>query len=56
MGDDLPDLVCMEAVKEIGGLCACPADAVEQVREICDFVCTKKGGKGAAREFIEWIK
>ena len=55
IGDDLPDLVCMEAVKEAGGLCACPADAVEQVRKVCDFVSTKNGGNGAVRELIEWM-
>ena len=55
IGDDLPDLVCMEAVKEAGGLCACPSDAVEQVRKVCDFVSTKNGGNGAVRELIEWM-
>lgn len=51
MGDDLPDLACMQecAIK------ACPADAAEEVRTICDFVSTQNGGQGASREFIEWL-
>lgn len=51
MGDDMIDLPCMR-------LCAvrgCPADAVEAVRAECQFVSSKKGGEGAAREFIEWL-
>lgn len=31
----------------------CPADAVEEVKTICDFVSTQNGGQGATREFIE---
>lgn len=51
MGDDLIDLACMR-------LCAvrgCPADAVDAVKAECQFVSSKKGGEGAAREFIEWL-
>ena len=55
MGDDIIDLPCMLAIKAAGGVCACPADAVEQVKEICDFVCSKNGGNSAVREFIEWM-
>ena len=53
IGDDLNDLECMEFIKSGGGLCACPADAVETIRNECDFVCTKKGGEGAIRELID---
>lgn len=56
MGDDIVDLPTMEAVKNAGGIVACPVDAVEAVKAICDFVCTKNGGNGAVREFIEWLK
>lgn len=55
MGDDTIDLACMRAVKAAGGIVACPADAVEGVRRIADFVCTKNGGNGAVRECIEWM-
>lgn len=55
IGDDLPDLEVMMAVKEAGGLVGSPADAVKEVKEIADFVCEKNGGNGAVREFIEWI-
>jgi 3-deoxy-D-manno-octulosonate 8-phosphate phosphatase (KDO 8-P phosphatase) len=55
IGDDLNDLVCMKAVKGEGGLVGCPADAASEVKEICNYVCKKKGGDGAVREFIEYI-
>jgi len=56
MGDDIVDLPTMEAIKNSGGLAACPNDAVEDVIKVCNFVCTKSGGNGAVREFIEWLK
>lgn len=52
IGDDLPDKECMELV----GVCGCPSDAVDEIKTICDFISDKKGGNGAVREFIEWIK
>lgn len=55
IGDDLNDLSCMKMVKEAGGILGCPADAVESIRNICDFICTKRSGDGAVREFIEYI-
>ena len=55
VGDDLPDIPCMKKVQEEGGIAACPADSVQQVRDIADFVCQNNGGKGAVRECIEWI-
>ena len=51
IGDDLNDLECMEAC----GLSACPADAVQEIIRNVDYVCGKKGGEGAVREFIEYI-
>lgn len=51
IGDDLNDLECMS-------LCAyrgCPADAVKEVKNSCQFVSVKNGGKGAVRDFIEWL-
>lgn len=51
IGDDLIDIQCMEKV----GIVGCPADAVNEVKKISDFVSKKNGGDGAVREFIEWI-
>ena len=55
IGDDINDLSCMIPVKEAGGVVGCPADAVERVKEISDFVALHNGGNGAVRDFIEWI-
>ena len=51
IGDDLNDLECMG----LCGMSACPADAIEPVVRKVDFVCSKNGGEGAVREFIEYI-
>lgn len=51
MGDDLPDLCILEKA----GLSCCPADAVEEVLEVCDFVASKNGGRGAVRELCDFI-
>lgn len=51
MGDDLPDLCVL---KEVSLKC-CPYDAVEEVKEKCNFVSSKKGGKGAVRELCDFI-
>ena len=49
IGDDLNDLEIAQAV----GLSACPADAVEAMRESCHIVLEKDGGHGCVREFID---
>lgn len=49
IGDDLNDKAVMEAV----GLSICPADANDAIKEIADLVMTKKGGRGAIREFVD---
>ena len=51
MGDDLPDMCCLEKV----GLACCPDDAVSEVKDICHFVSQKGGGKGAVRELCDFI-
>lgn len=51
IGDDVNDLDCMRRV----GVCACPKDAVRAVREAADYVTEAEGGRGAVREFIEWL-
>ena len=56
MGDDIIDLPCMQAIREQGGLAVCPADAVFDVKSVCNYVCEKNAGSGAVRELIEWLK
>jgi 3-deoxy-D-manno-octulosonate 8-phosphate phosphatase KdsC-like HAD superfamily phosphatase len=34
---------------------SCPADAVADVRAVCQFISSKPGGRGAARELIELV-
>jgi 3-deoxy-D-manno-octulosonate 8-phosphate phosphatase (KDO 8-P phosphatase) len=51
MGDDVLDLPIMARA----GLCACPADGVEEVRSRVDYVSRAVGGDGAAREFVELV-
>jgi len=51
MGDDLPDLPVLRKV----GLSCCPADAVPDVIDICDFVSAIPGGRGCVREIIEKV-
>lgn len=55
IGDDLNDLSAMEAVHSAGGLVGCPSDAVADVRQIADCVLRAPGGRGAVREFIDWL-
>lgn len=56
IGDDILDLNCMKLIKKAGGIVGCPNDAIEQVKDIADFISTKAGGNGAVREFIHWIE
>lgn len=52
IGDDIPDLLLMNAFKVLK---VCPADAENEVKEIVDYMCETKGGKGAVREVIKLI-
>lgn len=49
MGDDIPDLPLMK----LAGLKACPADAVEEVKAVSDYISPKKGGEGCVRDVLE---
>ena len=51
IGDDLNDLACMQYC----GLTGCPADAVPEIRKAVDFVSSRDGGRGAVREFVDYI-
>lgn len=54
-GDDINDLDCMRSVQAAGGITGCPADAVDEVKNVADFISSQKGGNGAIREFVEWL-
>ncbi len=51
IGDDLGDLEVIRSV----GLAAAVADAHPLVKHHSHFICRQNGGKGAVREFIEFI-
>jgi 3-deoxy-D-manno-octulosonate 8-phosphate phosphatase (KDO 8-P phosphatase) len=51
IGDDIIDLSLLSKV----GYAACPADAVDIVKQKVDKVMKLKGGEGVFREFIETI-
>ena len=51
IGDDLPDIPVIKKV----GFSGCPNDAVEDVKQVSQYICNNKGGDGAAREFVDLI-
>ena len=51
MGDDLNDLPALLRA----GFSGAPADAAAEVKEQVDYVAAHQGGKGAARDFLEFI-
>lgn len=51
VGDDLPDLPCMEAV----GAGVAVADAAEEVKQAARYVTRCPGGAGAVRELVRLI-
>jgi 3-deoxy-D-manno-octulosonate 8-phosphate phosphatase (KDO 8-P phosphatase) len=51
MGDDIPDLPVMKLV----GLPVCPADAVEEIKAISEYISPKNGGKNCVRDVIEKV-
>lgn len=51
MGDDLPDIPVLRRVI----FATCPADAVPEVKALCDFISPKPGGAGCARDLIERV-
>ncbi len=51
MGDDMPD----RQVMLLAGLPCCPADAVQDIKEVSIYVSPIKGGEGAARDVIEKV-
>lgn len=51
MGDDIPDYRVMKQV----GVPVCPADAAEEIKQICVYISDKGGGKGCVRDIIEQV-
>lgn len=51
IADDINDLEAMRLARYRG----CPADAVIEMRNVCNFVSNYRGGYGAVREFCEFI-
>jgi len=51
IGDDLGDLAVIKTV----GLAGAVADAHPEVKKNCHFISQQSGGRGAVREFIEFI-
>jgi len=51
MGDDVPDLEAMQSIY----LPACPADAVQDILAVSEYVSPYPGGKGCVRDVIEKV-
>lgn len=51
VGDDLPDLACMERC----GYPATVANAADEVRSVARYVAGRQGGHGAVREIVEHL-
>lgn len=55
IGDDLNDEDCVLLINKEGGLTGCPADGDQKIVNEAKFKCTKNGGEGAVREFIDYF-
>ena len=51
IGDDENDYTCMK----LSALKGCPANAVNTIIEISDFISIYNGGDGAVRKFSDYI-
>ncbi|WP_028121961.1 KdsC family phosphatase [Epilithonimonas tenax] len=51
MGDDIPDI----GIMKLAEICACPANAVPEVKAISNYISPVYGGKGAVRDVIEQV-
>lgn len=51
IGDDLNDLKAMA----LADFVACPSDSCQEIREIAEYVSSKKGGEGVVRDIIEYL-
>ena len=51
LGDDDNDVPAMQIV----GISACPANAHVSVKAVAKVACTRYGGDGFVREFLDWV-
>ena len=51
MGDDMPD----REVMQLCGLKTCPADAINEIKAVADYISPIKGGEGCVREVSEFV-
>jgi len=51
IGDDINDLPVLKKI----GLRFAPNDAIPEIRQIADYLTSKKGGEGALREAVDFI-
>ncbi|MBI2416885.1 MAG: HAD hydrolase family protein, partial [Ignavibacteriales bacterium] len=51
IGDDVNDI----AILQKAGFSAAPANAMDSVKKIVDYICKRNGGKGAYREVAELL-
>ena len=51
IGDDMPDLELMQHA----GIKCCPADAIHELKEICNYISPFAGGRGCVRDILEKI-
>lgn len=51
MGDDLPDISAMK----VAGLPCCPADAVNEVKDVAQYISPLPGGFACVRDVIEKV-
>lgn len=49
MGDDIPDI----PVLRLAGCPCCPADAVQDVKDVAAYISYQNGGRGCVRDVIE---
>jgi 3-deoxy-D-manno-octulosonate 8-phosphate phosphatase (KDO 8-P phosphatase) len=49
MGDDIPDI----GILKYCGVPSCPSDAVNEVKEVSEYISIFGGGKGCVRDVIE---
>lgn len=49
VGDDINDIPVLEKA----GVSFCPNDAVDEVKDVCDYVLSKRGGEGVIREIVD---
>ena len=54
-GDDIPDIPCMEAVKNAGGVVLAPANAIPEIKALADYISGRDAGDGAIRDCINFL-